>query len=162
VAGTLGGVALTAAVSLLTALLVGRQQRAVVERRLQQEVGQKIREERRTTFVDYLAAYDAAMGCAYRVMISSTETQSSGTDRQRPFETIAEAEMGNVNKSYLTITITASAETREAARECTGALWKVGNAAMSGDKETFNREVENARGPRSDLRAAMRRELSVE
>ena len=70
--------------------------------------------------------------------------------------------MANINQAYLTITITASAETREAANECTGVIWKIGNAAMSGNRDDFNYALESAREPRRRLRVAMRKELGVE
>jgi hypothetical protein len=70
--------------------------------------------------------------------------------------------MGYVNQAYLTITITASREqTREAAAESTSKLWRVGNAAMSGDKDSYEREVEASREPWRRLRDEMRKELDV-
>jgi len=95
--------------------------------------------------VDYLKAYDVALGKAYSIMNADNSAGSAQADVSRPFEAVAEAEMGMVNQAYLTITITGSRETREAAGECTGALWRIGNAAMSGDEKEFNREVESAR-----------------
>jgi hypothetical protein len=161
VIGTLGGVAVTALAGLGTAVLVGRQQQAVEQTRFRQETGQKIREERRTIFVEYLAAYDAALGRAHQVFNSSVPAAFDEVAEPRPFETVAETEMGRVNQAYLTITITALRETREAASECTGVLWEIGNAAMSGDRLAFNLAVENGREPRHTLQAAMRKELDV-
>ena len=103
------------------------------------------------------------MGWAYQVMNSSRSSappDSAGTGQ--PFETVADKEMSDLNQAYLTITITASAETREAADKCTGSIWRIGNAAMSGDEEVFNREVEDGRDPIRTLRAAMRHELGIE
>ena len=162
VIGTLGGVAVTAVAGLLTALLVGRQQRAAAERKFQHDTGQKIREERRSTFVEYLSAYDAGMGKARQVFNSRAESEPEEVTSLKPFETVADPEMARVSQAYLTITITASGETREAADECTGALWKVGNAAMSGDESAFNLALEDAHAPRRALRAAMRKELGIE
>lgn len=163
VVGTLGGVGLTAAAGLLTAMLTGRQRQETVERQFHHEEIQKIREERRAIFVEYLAAYDTAMGRAYRVMNDShVSAVTDSVHKGQPFETVAEEEMAGVNRAYLTITITASDETRQAADDCTGSLWRIGNAAMSEDRGAFDREVENAREPRRILRAAMRKELNVE
>jgi hypothetical protein len=163
VLGTLGGVTVTATAGLLTAMLTARQQRATLERQIQRETKDKLREERRVAFVDYLKAYDTAMGKAQGVMDSRDSTPSVQADLPRPFETVAETEMGYVNQAYLTITITASREqTREAAAESTSKLWRVGNAAMSGDKESYEREVEASREPWRRLRDEMRKELDVE
>ena len=162
VAGTLGGVVVTAAAGLLTAMLTGRHQRTTLERQFQQEADNRIHDERRSVFVDYLKAYDDAMGRAHSIMNSGPTAASPQADRPPPFETEAEAEMSRVNQTYLLISITALRDTREAASDCTGTLWRIGNAAMSGDKESFNREVEAAHEPRRRLRAAMRRELGVE
>lgn len=162
VIGTLGGVALTAVAGLLTAVLAGRQRRAAAQTQFRQETGQRIRDERRAVFVEYLAAYDAALGRAHQVFNAPDRAAYGEGESFRPFETVAEAEMGRVNQAYLTMTITASGKTREAASECTSALWKIGNAAMSGDEAVFNRAVEDAREPRRVLLAAMRKELGVE
>jgi hypothetical protein len=162
VAGTLGGVAVTAVAGLFTAMLVGRQQRAALERQFQQETEKQIREERRAIFVDYLKAYDVAEARAFAVINSPAPTVLTQPDVPRPFETVAEMEVGNVNKAFLTLTITASGETCQAASECTGTLRIIGNAAMSGDVERFNREIETAREHMRHLRAAMRKELGVE
>lgn len=161
--GTLGAVVVTATAGLLTAMLTTRQQRETLERQLKQETNSKIREERRAVFVDYLKAYDAAMGQAFKVMISHDSMTLTQTDPPRPFETVANAEVASVNQAYLTLTITASnSETREAADECNDTLWRIGKAAMSGNKESFDQEVEGAREPRRRLRAAMRKELGME
>jgi gas vesicle protein len=162
VIGTLGGVAVTAAAGLLTATLTGRHQRATLERQFQQEADNRIHDERRSVFVDYLKAYDDAIGRAHSIMNLGATVVSPQADRAPPFETEAAAEMSRVNQAYLMITITALGDTRKAARDCTGTLWRIGRAAISGDKESFDREVEAAREPRERLRAAMRRELDVE
>jgi gas vesicle protein len=52
VIGTLGGVAVTAAAGLLTAMVTGRQQQATLERQFQQQTNSKVREERRAIFVE--------------------------------------------------------------------------------------------------------------
>jgi hypothetical protein len=162
VIGTLGGVALTAVAGLLTAVLVSRQQRAAAETQFRHETVQKVREERRTIFVEYLAAFDTALGKAHQVFTSPVQAVSNQAAGPQPFAAVAGPEMGRVNQAYLTVTITAMTETRQAARESVDALWKAGNAAMSGDETAYKLEVENAHGASRVLRAAMRKELDIE
>jgi hypothetical protein len=122
VIGTLGGVVVTAAAGPATAMITGRQQRASLERKLQQDVAGKIRDERRTAFMEYLKAYDVAMGKAYSVL-NAYQPRTPGQPLRPPaFEIVAETEMASVNRAYLMITITASGQTREAAGECTATL----------------------------------------
>lgn len=161
VIGTLGGVAVTALAGLGTAVLVGHQQQAAEETRFRHETGQRIRDERRAIFVEYLAAYEAALGRAHQAFNSSVQPAFGEVVESRPFETVAEAEMGRVNQAYLTITITALRDTRKAASKCNDVLWKIGNAATSGDERAFNLAVESGHEPRHALQAAMRKELGV-
>jgi hypothetical protein len=98
VIGTLGGVALTATAGLLTAMLSGRQQQEALSRQFRQEDNRKIREERRAIFVEYLTAYDAALGRAYQVVNNlHASARSTSTPEGRPFETVAEKEMARLN-----------------------------------------------------------------
>lgn len=122
VIGMLGGVATTALAGLGTAVLVGRQQQAADETRFRHETGQRSRDERRTIFVEYLAAYGDALGRAHQAFNSSVRAAFGEVAELRPFETVAEAEMGRVNQAYLTITITALRDTRRAASMCNDVL----------------------------------------
>ena len=78
------------------------------------------------------------MGRAYQVVNDShVSTVPDAARKGRPFETVADEELARVNRAYLTITITASDDTRQAADECTGSLWRIGNAAMSEDRDVL-------------------------
>jgi hypothetical protein len=109
----------------------------VAAARRRRQTVQKVREERQMIFVEYLAAFDAALGKAHQAFASPVQAASNEAAGQHPFATVAQAEMGRVSQAYLTVTITAGAETREAAKACVDALWKAGNAAVSGDEAAY-------------------------
>src|SRR5215472_3278809 len=93
VIGTLGGVAVTALAGLVTAVVVGRQQRAAIEIQFRHETGRRIREERRTIFVEYLTAFDSALGKAHQVFTSPVQAALKEAAGTQPFAAVAQAEM---------------------------------------------------------------------
>jgi hypothetical protein len=168
VIGTLGGVIITAAAGLATAVITVRHQRAEAQRRDREASRRGLRDERRTVFVEFLSAYDAVFSCAVQI---AGEVDAGARPRvaapevaeQLAFERDARAEIAAVRQAYLTLTITAGEKTREAADSCTESLWALGEAAYEGSNAArFRKAVEESGAPRQRLREAMRDELGIE
>jgi hypothetical protein len=149
VIGTLGGVLITAVVSLLSTRQTQQAQRAAAESQRAHEVWARLREERRMTFVGYFVAYQALLARAVEVTESDAPEHGRFGDEERELFT----------RAYNELLITAEqADTLDAARRATAALWDVVRAASSSTEE-FDELEERAREPRRELRKAMRAEL---
>ncbi len=66
VVGTLGGMVLTSVTGLIGIILTTRHQRAITELGAQREVEDRLRDERRETFVNYLTACQDMYGALAR------------------------------------------------------------------------------------------------
>ena len=152
VIGTLGGVALTALTSLLSArLTVNSQREAAASQRLH-EARNKLRDERRAAFVNYLSAYQALNHRAVQKIEASHTPDGPGW--------FGEKERGSFSRAYQELLITADrTETIDAARAATAALWDMVKAVQSGPN-AFRDADKRAQAPRRQLRAAMRDELN--
>jgi hypothetical protein len=152
VIGTLGGVALTALATLLSARLTVSSQRSAAAAQRLHEARNKLRDERRATFVSYLAAYQAL----YSRAVEKIETSPSSAEIDR----FGDDERDAFSRAYQELLITAELpETTEAARAATAALWDLVRAVHS-DLTEFREAEERAQGPRRRLRAEMREELN--
>lgn len=151
VIGTLGGVALTALTSLLTARLTVNSQRAAAASERLHQARDKLRDERRAAFITYLAAYQAL---AHRAIEKIEAPQSSESPGR-----FGEEERGSFSRAYQELLITADRpETVDAARAATATLWDMIQAVESGP-EAFRDAESRAQAPRRQLRTEMRNEL---
>jgi hypothetical protein len=152
VIGTLGGVALTALTSLLTARLTVNSQRAAADSQRLHEARNKLRDERRAAFITYLAAYQALSHRA----IEKMEAPDTSDDT----DWFGDEERGSFSRAYQELLITADRTgTVDAARAATATLWDMVRAVQSGP-EAFRDAEQRAQAPRRQLRAAMRDELN--
>jgi hypothetical protein len=149
-------------------MLTYRHQRRVAAYQFGRENDRVERQDRRSTFVSYLEAYDAANQKACLVLSdvisSDTELQrgrSSELQEQLTWLAQSPAEMHELRHAYLVLCITAGPNVREAARDCLVAIWKLGRAASRGDYSRFEEVSEEAQEPRDRVRQAMRSELST-
>lgn len=76
VVGTLGGVILTSVTGLIGIILTTRHQHTIAELGAQREVEDRLRKERRETFVNYLAAYQEMYGKALAIATSRFQGRS--------------------------------------------------------------------------------------
>lgn len=151
VIGTLGGVALTALSNLLSARLTANSQQTAAASQRLYEGRNKLRTERRAAFVTYLSAYQAL----YHRAVEKIKAPHTSEDHDR----FGAEERGSFSRAYQELLITADrAETVDAARAATAALWDVVKAAQAGP-DAFRDADERAQAPRRQLRSAMRDEL---
>jgi hypothetical protein len=164
VVGTLGGVVLTSVTGLIGIILTTRHQRAIAELGAQREVEDRLRDERRETFVNYLTAYQDMYGKA--LAIATSRFQGRSKDEPFPlgpsFLERAPEETTRFSRAYHELSITGGPNTRKIARDCTSRLWDLVYASTDADAETFERLKVQARPSRQSLREAMRTELGVE
>jgi hypothetical protein len=76
VVGTLGGVILTSVTGLIGIIPTTRHQRAIAELGAPREVEDRLRDERRETFVNYLTAYQDMYGKALAIATSRFQDRS--------------------------------------------------------------------------------------
>jgi hypothetical protein len=166
VVGTLGGVMVTSISGILGIILTARHQRAIAERQMRDEAKDKLRAERRETFVDYLSAYQDMYGRALAIADSRFKTgledRSSPPPLAQDFALEAPEEAARFSRAYHELVITGGSSTREAAHDCTSKLWDLAYAAAEADADSFARLKNQARPSRQHLREAMRAELGVE
>lgn len=163
VIGTLGGVAVSASSALLGSLLTARHQRATADRQITVTTGERLRTEKRTTFVDYLVAYsdlrERILALARRAD-DEIDTPQPPTGRGH-IDDFAPEEAARFSRAYHTLQITANQKTGNAANRCTDQLWNLADAAVSGDQTTFAQEKAAGKQLRHELRSAMREELGI-
>jgi hypothetical protein len=166
VVGTLGGVILTSVGGLLGIILTTRHQRAVAERQTRQDLENRLRTERRETFVNYLSAYQDMYGKALTIADSRFQRGSKDQSVEAPlaqnFLEQAPEESARFSRAYHELVITGGLSTRKAARDCTSKLWDLAYASAEADADSFARLKDQARPSRQSLREAMRAELGVE
>lgn len=172
VVGTLSGVSITAIAALLGNLLSARQQRATTERQLVHAVCERLRTERRTTFVDYLSAYsdlrEKINASAWNRPIETAtplphpaHAAPSGRRRASRVDEYAAEEAARFSRAYHTLRITGNDAVGEAAHRCTSDLWVLADLAAIGDRGEFEEGWQTAQRSRRALREAMRAELGV-
>jgi hypothetical protein len=166
VVGTLGGVILTSVSGLLGIILTTRHQHAIGERQALHEVENRLRSERRETFVNYLAAYQDLYGKALAIADSRFQVRPESQLTEPPLaQNILEQapeESARFSRAYHELVITGGLSTRKAARDCTSRLWDLAYASTEADAASFARLKDQARPSRQSLREAMRAELGVE
>jgi hypothetical protein len=152
VIGTLGGVALTALASLLSARLAANSQRAAAGAQRLHEARNKLRDERRAAFVSYLTAYQALTSRA----VEKIEAPPASGEIVR----FGDKERNAFSRAYQELLITADRpETIDAARAATATLWDAVRAVPAG-REAFRAAEQLTQEPRRRLREEMRKELS--
>lgn len=171
VVGTLSGVVITAVAALLGNLLAARHQRATTERQLLHAVSERLRTERRTTFVDYLSTYsdlrekiNASTGSRpdeTAAALPHPAQGASGRRRASRVDEYAAEEAARFSRAYHTLRITGNNAVGEAAHRCTSDLWVLADLAATGDPGEFEEGWQTAQRSRRDLREAMRAELGV-
>jgi hypothetical protein len=166
VIGTLGGVVVTATAGLITAYLSSRQRVAEAEHQARLERQRQIRDERRAIFVEYLSAYRTMYSRALEIAAQGGAPDNSSVTQVRVamklFERTATAEALEYSRTYYTVTISASKETREAADEATRTLWELAAAAVTGNQPAVEEADSNTAEPRRRLRSAMRADLGID
>jgi hypothetical protein len=164
VAGTLGGVIITATVGLLTADMTGRQQKAKELREASLRLQSNLRDERRRAYVAYLSDYRVVYSRAHQLARDNDATLDGFPVRvsEHAFEQRFPDEVTAFSRSYYELSITAGEPVREAADACTNTIWKLAVAAVSGNATAVAVADEATHEPRRALRAAMREELNGE
>lgn len=164
VVGTLGGVILTSVTGLIGIILTTRHQHTIAELGAQREVEDRLRKERRETFVNYLAAYQEMYGKAFA--IATSRFQGRSEDEPFPlgprFLERAPEKTARFSRAYHELSITGGPNTRKIARDCTSKLWDLVYASTEADAASFERLKVQERPSRQSLREAMRAELGVE
>jgi hypothetical protein len=140
VAGTLGGVILTSVGGLLWIILTTRHQRAIAELGAHREAGDRLRKERRETFVNCLAAYQDMYGKALAI----ANSRFQGSPEYQPslgggFLEQAPDEASRFSRAYHELTITGGPSTHQIARECTSKLWDLAYASTEMEATIFDR-----------------------
>lgn len=164
VIGTLGGVILTSVSGLLGIILTTRHQRAIAKLSAHREAEDRLRNERRETFVNYLAAYQDMYGKALAIAKSRFQRRLEDQPHLLGLSFLEQApeEAARFSRAYHELTITGGPNTRETARECTSRLWDLIYASTETDAASFEQLKVQARPPRHSLGEAMRAELGVE
>lgn len=163
VIGTVSGVAVTAASSLLTSMLTARHQRAIAERQLTEADSERTRAEVRESFIEYLGAYsalrDQILVLHHQQQLTGAPDTPSGAYRISLIEAFAPEGSIRFNRAHHTIQITAGAATCEVASTTSSQLWDLAQAAEERDRERYSRELAAGVALRRRLHEAMRAEL---
>ncbi|GGN66006.1 hypothetical protein [Nocardia rhizosphaerihabitans] len=155
--GTLSGVVVSTVGGITTSSLTSRNQRLASQRQLESAADDKIRQEVRESFVDYLSAYTALRD---RILVFRNECSEASTPATL-IEAFAPSESTDFNRAFHTLQITASASVSAAADAAQAQLWDLAKAAEEHDSEAFERELAAGSPLRRALHAAMRTELGV-
>ena len=152
--GTLSGVVVSTGGGITTSSLTHRNQRLASQRQLESAADDKMRQEVRESFVDYLSAYTALRD---RILVFRNECNEPAM----LIEAFAPPESTHFNRAFHTLQITASASVSAAADAAQAQLWDLAKAAEERDSEAFERELAAGSALRRALHAAMRTELGV-
>ena len=110
---------LTSVTGLIGIILTTRHQRAIAEFGAQREFEDRLRKERRETFVNYLTAYQDMYGKA--LAIATSRFQSRSEDQPFPLGPIflerAPEETARFSPAYHELSITSGPNTRKIARD---------------------------------------------
>lgn len=162
VIGTVSGVVVTAASSLLTSMLTGRHQRTIAERQLAEADSERTRAEVRESFIEYLGAYSALRDqilVLHHQQRTGERDTPDGANRISLIEAFAPEESTRFNRAHHTIQITAGDATCEVAGTTSSQLWDLAQAAEESDQELYSRELAAGVALRRRLHEAMRAEL---
>ncbi|WP_459546256.1 hypothetical protein [Nocardia sp. X0981] len=164
VIGTVSGVAVTAASSLLTSMLTARHQRAIAERQLTEADSERTRAEVRESFIEYLGAYSALRDqilvlLHHQQQLTGAPDTPAGAYRISLIEAFAPEESTRFNRAHHTIQIAAGAATCEVASTTSSQLWDLAQAAEERGRERYSRELAAGVALRRRLHEAMRAEL---
>jgi hypothetical protein len=156
VIGTLGGVVITALTGIATALITGHNQRALAETQAERDIRKSELADRRRDFATFLQAYDDVFAGGEGLFARATAGESGlAPDRE------LYAEIRRFKQAHLILSITTPLPMWSATDRCLGSIWELLDAAVTGDKQLFDIAVNDTRGPRNDVRAAMRAQLGV-
>lgn len=158
VIGTLGGVVVTAGVSLLAVVIAGRHQRDHFERTSARESAHARRQELRSVYADYMSAYSTMRD---RVVVLAEQRAIEAEANPGSIEAFAPDESAELSRAYHTLRIVAPDETGAAARETTAYLWQLARIAATGTRSEFDEAWPDGSTPRRRLRQAMRFDLGV-
>jgi hypothetical protein len=154
VIGTLGGVVVTSASAIVVGWLTVRGQRRNTALQRVHDVSEHRREERRETFVEYLAAYSEL-----REKVLGMHEQAQPTTT--PLTELYPTEVARFSRAYQALRIFCSPPTGEAAHGCSSHLWDLADAVRRGDTEAIAQDRDEGRRLRRELRTAMQHELGV-
>jgi hypothetical protein len=165
VVGTLAGVLITAVAGLITTVVTLRDQRQVASDQASLQLTQRVRDDRKEAFVEYLSAYrlmlDSAQKIASNDEFANLREREGNATTPRRFEMAFPEVASQYGRSYYMLQIIAGSETREAAKKANDALWKLAQGSFSVSKEEFQALDLDTSRTRKDMRNAMRSDLGV-
>jgi hypothetical protein len=166
VVGTLGGVIVTAVVGLLGTLITLRNQRAVMESQIGAQAAQKLRDDRKEAFVEYLSAYRQMWEYINRVVCDDefkSEAESASTSASiKRFAFIFPEIDARLGRAYFMVQILAGEGARRATKTANETLWSMAHKAFRITESEFAELDEHASQTRNSMRAAMRADLEVQ
>jgi hypothetical protein len=150
VVGTLGGVIVTAVVGLLGTLITLRNQRAVMESQIGAQAAQKLRDDRKEAFVEYLSAYRQMWEYINRVVCDDE------------FKSEAESASTSASIKRFAFIFPEIEGARRATKTANETLWSMAHKAFRITESEFAELDEHASQTRNSMRAAMRADLEVQ
>lgn len=157
VLGTLAGVAITATSSLAGSWLTSRNQRIATQQQFKNTIAEKLRNERRSTCIEYLTAYSNFREEILAAHQQSLHANSTGARMPKPVEYAPDVAR-EYSRAHHAMQITFDNPIADLEWRCNTDIWNLGdNFSAEGDE--FDRMWSVARASRLELHRAMRANL---